>query len=304
MIYLTQFKIIILLLIITITHSSCKVYYDVNTLNSKLKSSVENENQNCTSVTNKISAMQTDYLKLNCKSVEKPFQIAKQLLYETDVLVKVMSKYQMNINNEYENFKEYTNGKTKIESGTQEWKKFKFTKKAIKSNIKMLQSKGNDAVKKAKAFNKYANEDILKNIQYCDVPSFNSKFDEMLLNLDKSHKTFVEQLTEYESKMEDMTNKFNQVFPDQCKLLNEDFQKIKSGKERFEYIKSDVQLCVNKFKISSAGKQIIYSCASDWEMVNKAEKDITAKQADLNNLQQNIQSLINHMQTVINTMQQ
>ena len=65
-----------------------------------------------------------------------------------------------------------------------------------------------------------------------------------------------------------------------------------------------MQLCVNKFKISSAGKQIIYSCASDWEIVNKAEKDITAKQADLNNLQQNIQSLINHMQTVINTMQQ
>lgn len=304
MIYKIQFKIFALLFIITVTHSGCKVYYDINSINSKLKSSVDNVNQNCSSVTTKIGAMQTDYLALNCKTDAKPFQIAKQLLSETDVLVNEMAAYQKNINDEYGNFKQYTNGKSKIESGTPEWKKFKVTKKTLKANVHTLQSTGNDAVKKATAFNKYANEELLKGIQFCDVAIFNFKFDEIIINLDKSYKTFLDQLTEYDSKLQVMTEKFSQVFPDQCKLLNEDFEKIKSGKEQFESVKANVQLSVNKFKVASAGKQKIYSCSSEWAMVSQAEKELTAHQSDLSNLQQTIQGLINHMQTVINTMQQ
>lgn len=303
MIYKIKLDIIFLLAFLAITFSGCKVYYDVNSINEKLKSSVDNVNQNCSTVTSKIFSMESEYLALNCKTDEKPFQIAKQLLFETDGLVKEMSKYQMNINDEYENFIEYTKGKSKIESGTQEWKKFKYTKKAIKSNVQTLQSKGNDAVKKATFFNQYANEAILKNIQYCDVASFNIKFDDIILNLDKSQKTFLEQLAEYESKLQFLTNKFSQVYPDQCKLLNEDFQKIKTGKDRFESVQSNVQLIVNKFKVYTVGKQKIYSCASDWSFVSQAEKEMTEQQNELSSLQQNIQGLINHMQSVINTMQ-
>jgi len=65
-----------------------------------------------------------------------------------------------------------------------------------------------------------------------------------------------------------------------------------------------VQVSVNKFKVASAGKQKIYSCASEWAMVSQAEKELTVHQTELSNLQQTIQGLINHMQTVINTMQQ
>jgi hypothetical protein len=59
-----------------------------------------------------------------------------------------MNRLRTEINNEYANFTSYSNGKVKIRSGTEEWKKLKGTKKKMKSLVGELQEKGNKTVKK------------------------------------------------------------------------------------------------------------------------------------------------------------
>ncbi len=300
--YKLVFKMSVLLAVITIINSGCKIYYPTNSINSKLKVSIDNINNTCTTFTDKINEMHKQYLSLDCKTDTKPFQTAKQQLESTNTLVNKMYVLQKSLNAEYANYNDYTKGKDKIESGTAEWKKFKVTKKKMKSEVKELQAVGNKAVKNATGFNKYVNEMIAPTVQFCDVAMYTSKFDEAMATLNKSEQDLTDNLKNYESQVLKMTGQYTSLFPDKCQELTADLSSIISSKDRFQNIKVTVQNAVNEFKQKTAGKQKIYSCSSDFAIVTDAENKVRAQQNELGNLQQNIQGVVAHMQQVISTM--
>ena len=302
-----SYKIVIktfaLITIFSFAFSSCKIYYPTNSINSKLKVSIDNINNNCTSVTDKINEMHKQYLSLDCKPDTKPFQTAKQQLEKTNTLVSQMNTLQKSLNTEYANYNDYSRGKDKIESGSPEWKKFKVTKKKMKSGVKELQSVGNKAVKNATLFNKYVNETIAPTVQFCDVVMFTIKFDEIITTLNKNEQDLNDNLKNYEAQVLKMTTQYNNAFPDKCQELTADLNSIISSKDRFQNIKQMVQDAIYEFKQKTTGKQKIYSCSSEWTIVTNAESKVKAQQGELSNLQQNIQGLAAHMQQVVSTIQ-
>jgi hypothetical protein len=302
-----SYKIVIktfaLITIFSFAFSSCKIYYSTGSINSKLKVSIDNINNNCTSVTDKINEMHKQYLSLDCKTDTKPFQTAKQQLEKTNTLVSQMNTLQKSLNTEYANYNDYSRGKDKIESGSPEWKKFKVTKKKMKSGVKELQSVGNKAVKNATLFNNYVNEMIAPTVQFCDLAMYTTKFDEIITTLNKNEQDLNDNLKNYEAQVLKMTTQYNNAFPDKCQELTADLNSIISSKDRFQNIKQMVQDAINEFKQKTSGKQKIYSCSSEWTIVTNAESKVTVQQGELTNLQQNIQGLAAHMQQVVSTMQ-
>jgi hypothetical protein len=300
--YKLVLKTILFSILTTLSQIGCTIYYSTDSLNGKLKTNIDKVNNNCISVTDKINEMHKQYLSLNCKTDTKPFQTAKEQLEKTEKLVNEMLVLQQNLNNEYSNFISYSKGKDKIESGTPEWKKFKVTKKKMKSDVSELQSVGNKAVKNATSFNKHVNESIVPIVQFCDVSMYNTKFNEIITSLNKNENDLSDNLKNYESQVINLTDQFNNVFPDKCNEIKTDLNKLNSGKTEFQNIKLSVQNTINEFKQKTTGKQKIYSCSSDWTIVTDTESKVASQQLELNGLQQKIQSIINHIQEVGNSM--
>ncbi len=134
-----------------------------------LRSSVESVNANCSSIYIQIETMQKEYLALKCKTDTEPFQTAQQLFIDINTSVTEIQKLKTDINSEYSNFTDFTQGKNSIASNTPEWKKLKQTKKKMKSSIKSLQNKGEETIKKATTFNEYAATKIVPIVIFCDV---------------------------------------------------------------------------------------------------------------------------------------
>ena len=76
--------------------------------------------------------MKTEYLKLGCIGEKDPFLTADQLISKMEAEISVIDKIKGEVDKEYGNFISYTKGKTKISSGTEEWKKLKTTKRYSK----------------------------------------------------------------------------------------------------------------------------------------------------------------------------
>jgi hypothetical protein len=99
-----------------------------------------------------------------------------------------------------------------------------------------------------------------------------------------------------------IVRKFNATQTEKCTQLNNDMLEMISEREQLVNIAKSMKAAGDQFKGSTTGKQKIYSCSPDWEVVLQAEKDMLAGQMELVAMQQRIQTLVNHMQSIINTM--
>jgi hypothetical protein len=289
---------LLILLIIIVT--SCKIVYKTADVNSTLSKSVNDVNTNYSSISGKISAMQNEYLNLNCKTDLPPFETAKKMSDDITNSVQDLLKLKNTINDEYKNFSTYSKGKSEIASGTVEWKKFKITKKNMKSSASNLQKKGEETIEKATAFNKFVTISIAPIVQFCDVAVYNTKFKETVDSLGKIQLALNAQLKKYEGQVNLITQQYA-AKAEKCKSMQDDIKKMSEEKNRITDIKASIQLTVDQFKSKTRGRQKIYSCSADWVIVTQAESQLLAQQNLLNEIQQNIAALSAHIQGIVNT---
>jgi hypothetical protein len=297
-----RFSTFLTLCLVFLSLSSCKVYYATADIDAQLKSSFEPMYANTQTFTKQLTDLRGQLAGLNCSDTQEPFQSAVYLMNQVDALKAVLIQLEQKVNTEYLQFKQYTQGKTQITSGTEEWKQLKQTKKNLKNLAGQIEDKNKEAVAKATELNTYLNEKIVPVVQFCDVNMYSAKFKQAMDTLGKMRGYLDGNFRRYEMQVANIVRKFNATQTEKCTQLNNDMLAMIAEREQLVNIAKSMKAAGDQFKGSTTGKLKIYSCSPDWEVVLQAEKDMMARQKELMEMQLRIQTLVNRMQSVINTM--
>ena len=73
--------------------------------------------------------------------------------------------------------------------------------------------------------------------------------------------------------------------------------------DKLETIKLAIVKAVNQFKVETRGKQKIYSCSPDWEIILRVEGSIAKEQKEIQNIQTKLLELAAQIQNTINTLE-
>ena len=288
-------------LLLTLLFSSCKIYYKTSDVDSKLKGAVQNVNTNCNDVLSKLKTLQGSYASMTCPSETDPFKTASKLSTEVASGQKEIAGMQKTVNDAYGSFTQYTKGKDKIASGTEEWKKFKTTKKLVKSTMKSLQSKGEATIEKATAFNAYIIKEIVPKVQVCETKTYLSNVEKTMPDFPKVKQELSAHLKKYTLQLSLFEKKVGGTHPNEMQQLHDDLKKLKDETPILDQIQQELTKAISDFKSATVHKEQIYSCSTDWSIVNNCNTSLGKVQSDLNGLQSRIQATVNHMQSVIDS---
>ena len=295
---------LILSSLIALSLTSCSVYYTTTEVDSSLKSTVDQVNATIQKLDGQVATMEKEFLEIQCDQKSPDFVKAFEMLSGIDAEMKEIAQQRVAVNSIYVQFKDYTKGKDKIQSGTPEWEKVKDAKVALKSTLENIQNDGNAVVENATAFNAFVTKSIVPTIQLCDVAQYTKQFEKAISDLTVNQKEVGNQLTQYQKQVAELIAKYSTSKPALCKELSNDLQKINTDVTQISRIKMNLQMAVNAFKTSTQGKTKIYSCSSDWKVVSDAETAVNAQQKEANALQQSIQTTATHLQTVVQALGQ
>jgi len=279
--------------------TSCSVYYTTTEVDSNLKSTVDQVNATIQKLDGQVISMEKEFQEIHCDQKSPDFVQAYQMLTGIDAEMKAIGEQRLFVNQIYVQFKDYTKGKDKIQSGTPEWDKVKDAKDALKSTLENIQNEGNTVVENATAFNTFVTKNIVPKIQLCDVAQYTTQFEKAISDLTINQKQVGTELTQYQKQVTELISKYSASKPALCKELSADLQKINTDVTQISRIKMNLQMAVNSFKTNTQGKTKIYSCSSDWKVVTVAETAVNAQQKEANALQQSIQTTATHLQTLV-----
>jgi hypothetical protein len=290
--------------VIAISLTSCSVYYTTSEVDSSLKSTVDQVNATIQKLDGQVSKMEKEFNDIHCDQKSPDFVKAYEMLAGIDGEMKAINEKKMFVNQLYSQFKEYTKGKDKIQSGTPEWEKVKDAKVALKSTLENIQNDGNAVVENATEFNTFVTKSIVPTIQLCDVAQYTTQFEKAITDLTFNQKEVGTQLTQYQKQVSELIAKHSTSKPSLCKELSADLQKINTDVTQISRIKINLQMAVSAFKTGTQGKTKIYSCSNDWSVVTDAETAVKTQQKEANALQQSIQTTATHLQTVVQALGQ
>jgi len=279
--------------------TSCSVYYTTSEVDSSLKSTVDQVNATIQKLDGQVATMEKEFQEIQCDQKSPDFVRACDMLTGIDAEMKAIGEKRMFVNQIYVQFKDYTKGKDKIQSGTPEWEKVKDAKVALKSTLENIQTDGNAVVENATAFNAFVTKTIVPTIQLCDVAQYTTQFEKAISDLTVNQKQVGTQLTQYQKQVAELVAKYSTTKPALCKELSADLQKINTDVTQISRIKMNLQMAVNSFKSNTQGKTKIYSCSADWKIVSDAEAAVNTQQKEANALQQSIQTTATHLQTLV-----
>jgi uncharacterized protein YoxC len=279
--------------------TSCSVYYTTSEVDSSLKSTVDQVNATIQKLNGQVAGMEKEFNEIHCDQKSPDFVKAFEMLTGIDAEMKEIAQQRLAVNSIYVQFKDYTKGKDKIQSGTPEWEKVKDAKVALKSTLENIQNAGNIVVENATAFNTFVTKNIVPTIQLCDVVVYTSQLEKVISDLTLNQKQVGTELTQYQKQVTELISKYSATKPALCKELSADLQKINTDVTQISRIKMNLQMAVNSFKTNTQGKTSIYSCSSDWKVVTDAETAVNTQQKEANALQQSIQTTATHLQTLV-----
>lgn len=284
--------------------TSCSVYYTTSEVDSSLKSTVDQVNATIQKLDGQVSTMEKEFKEIQCNQKSPDFVRAYEMLTGIDAEMTAINEKRLFVNQLYAQFKDYTKGKDKIQSGTPEWEKVKDAKDALKSTLENIQNDGNAVVENATAFNAFVTKSIVPTIQLCDVAQYTTQFEKAISDLTVNQKEVGNQLTQYQKQVAELIAKYSTTKPALCKELSNDLQKINTDVTQISRIKINLQMAVSAFKTGTQGKTKIYSCSNDWKVVTDAETAVKAQQKEANALQQSIQTTATHLQSVVQALGQ
>jgi hypothetical protein len=280
---------------------SCTFYYKTSDIDSNLKKSVSQINVNCSTVQTKIGIVQKDFVSLKCNSTDPTIQKATNYLQAIETSMKELNQIKAGVNSEYDNFLRYSKGKNQIQSKTEEWKKFKQTKKILKSAAKDFKKKGNELNKIATDFSEFKEKE-LSTIQYIDVVSFDKEIDETNQDLSKLEKDLLAKLKVQETQIGEIISRKQASHPDKCKILSDDLVKISEEKNKVTTIRRQFSETSANFKKATIGFLRIYSCSEDWDIIQKMQEKMISYQSELQLVDLKLHLIHDQIQELITSM--
>lgn len=175
------------------------------------------------------------------------------MLLDLDFQMSQIESRQNKLAHEYINFTEYTKGKDKIQSGTEEWKQVKQTKANIKGIFKELEILSKSYSKAANEFNAYLTNSVATSVQYCDIDIYTSQFEGALANLTNDQKEAKNGLRKFEETIATINQQYGATQPQKVEQLLSQLSIIKSNVNQINLIKQKVQKSIDAFKTNTKG---------------------------------------------------
>ncbi|MEN9998045.1 MAG: hypothetical protein RI922_1035 [Bacteroidota bacterium] len=278
--------------------TSCTVYYTTSEIDANFNTSIKSANDNCNRLLGQITAFEAEYQNLNCGSSASPFIEASQSMNEIDKAKNQIQLLLSDVSKLYINFKTFTNGKDKIASHTNEWEQFKRTKKGLKLKFKELEKIANLTVQDAEKLNDFVNEKIVPVVKKIEVSSYCQNFEEIQQSFLVSQKDLDSKITLIEKDLQALKVKMGRLYKDKYDLLEKDLTDIKEQRDELKAVYANIVYTIDSFKKQMKGKTIVYSCSSEWTIVNETEKSFVQQQQKFNNIQTALLESYAHMQAV------
>jgi hypothetical protein len=286
---------------LTLINSSCTFYYKTSDIDTNLKNAVSQINSNYSTAQNKINTTQNEFKAMKCNSETLAIKKAKDYLESMENSMAELNEIKANVNSEYAVFLKYSKGKTQIQSNSDEWKKLKQTKKALKGASKDFKRKGNSLKKIASDFSEFTSKE-LGSIQYVDVAIYNKKFDDLQGEFTNQEKDLALKVKNNETEVTQIISKKTDTQAEKCKLLQEELSKVLEEKKKVSNLKTKISQSITSFKTSTTGTSRIYSCSTEWEIVKKTEENMNEYQLELQRIIQSLSQIHAHMQEIITSM--
>jgi hypothetical protein len=286
---------------LTLINSSCTFYYKTSDIDTNLKNAVSQINSNYSTAQNKINTTQNEFKAMKCNSETLAIKKAKDYLESMENSMAELNEIKANVNSEYAVFVKYSKGKTQIQSNSDEWKKLKQTKKALKGASKDFKRKGNSLKKIASDFSEFTSKE-LGSIQYVDVAIYNKKFDDLQGEFTNQEKELALKVKNNETEVTQIISKKTDTQAEKCKLLQEELSKVLEEKKKVSNLKTKISQSITSFKTSTTGTSRIYSCSTEWEIVKKTEENMNEYQLELQRIIQSLSQIHAHMQEIITSM--
>lgn len=232
---------------------SCTVYYTTQEVDSKLKSTVDNVGAQISNSIVQTAAIKSEYSQISCSQRTPAMIKADQMLLDLDFQMSQIESRQNKLAHEYINFTEYTKGKDKIQSGTEEWKQVKQTKANIKGIFKELEILSKSYSKAANEFNAYLTNSVATSVQYCDIDIYTSQFEGALANLTNDQKEAKNGLRKFEETIATINQQYGATQPQKVEQLLSQLSIIKSNVNQINLIKQKVQKSIDAFKTNTKG---------------------------------------------------
>jgi hypothetical protein len=243
--------------------------------------------------------MKTEYIKLGCISEKDPFLTADQLISKMEADIRVIDKIKGEVDKEYGNFIRYTKGKTKISSGTVEWKKLKTTKKIFKTDLKEIQEQGDALSKKGAEFNSFAAEKLMPVVKYYVVADYINKCNQGIEQIENNKLALENSIEANEKKAKSIVSRYAKSHPYKIEVIKTEFEKIRKELGSIDQIRTELAQITLSFEMKTRGKNKIYNCSQDWSLVEQLESDISRVQNNLKEIEATIRSGINSIQLIV-----
>jgi len=283
--------------------SGCKVYYTTSDVDANLKSTVDQVNTTLSNLQSQVAELEKQYREIPCEQKSEVFLKADGMVHELDGEMRSLEQLKQTVNNDYKFFAQYTQGKSRIESGTEDWKKLKETKAAMKNNLDALQNQGNTVVDEAQKFNAFVHAQVVPTVQVCEVKSYTSQFEKAVSTLGANLQIAQSDLKKYDSQIASITEQFGATAAATCNQLAELAKQIRIDIDAMQPIHRNTQRILTDFKVKTKGLQRIYSCNANWRLVAETEAAIGKQEQDFNAHSKSITAAAASIQELVNSLQ-
>jgi hypothetical protein len=250
------------------------VYYTTSDVDSNLKSTVEQVNTTLTTLKAQVAELEKGYRDIPCEQKSDAFKQADGMMRELEGEMRGLEQMKQTVNNDYQQFRAYTHGKSRIESGTEEWSQLKQTKAKMKESFETLQQQGNSVVAEATAFNTYVNTNIVSKLEVCEVKTYTKQFETALATLNTNLQSAKKEAVQYEAEVNRASAQYGATAAPTFNRVNEHVRNIQSKLREMDPVQRNAQRILTEFKTKTSGIERIYSCNSNWPLVSETEKAI------------------------------
>jgi hypothetical protein len=266
--------------------TGCVFYYDTAQIDAEFKTTMVKASEYYGELNKEVSNVKKEFNQMNCNESNPIIKQGNIKLETLDKSVTNINVINSKISSEYQDFMLYTSGVKQIGSNTVEWKKLKKTKKNVSSEIKNYENEAKNTLRMASIFQAYLNDSITPNISFIDVPIQKEKYRSSITGIKSQIQTSSDEVKKLEQEVIKIIEVKSVNYPILAEQLTEVLKLTKQNISKLNELIGNAQDSWSRFNSKTIGKERIYSCAEEWEIITQVESEMVDLQRQLSELQE------------------
>ena len=280
---------LLLFTLLILFSTGCTVSYSTSDVDKSLKQFITAVSDNKQVAIKAYDSANAQYKKLRCNENEEPFNSLHKKLRTLSLHVDTIGLLKNKVQAEYDQFRRYTKGESKIISGTPAYKSLKETKKSMKQLHKELTKKGEEISTLSEEYQSYWNKQIITAVIVYQRSDYLGRYQKIVNDLSNFQGEMDKALMSYQKIMLDQRAKFGKSHPDECKELDANLACVYVKKARYAEGQKAVQTLLNKATVQTVDWPEIYSSFPEWQLVQDNEDSLLEEWKKMQNTQSEIQ---------------